>query len=206
MVESFNSYLNRNPLAGFFIVNLHLSYWLCGIIKELTSNIIMKSLFINTSALAASFMLLVLGVEQANAEYFQRYTQSSYDQAGLDDVALKKSQGMECSYYGNGSPPINDVWNGFHNAAHNKGYGGIAYINSQYNGIDLCGQSDTYDGCDRVLRTNNILEIPGRGFGTIFWNGETVSIFASGVYYDKAGNPTGVYDKATNSVTISGYK
>ncbi|WP_338580157.1 hypothetical protein [Pseudomonas sp. ML2-2023-6] len=166
----------------------------------------MKQIINCKQILSATFLLLGMGIGQANAEYFQRYTQSSYDQAGLDDVALKKSQGVECSYYGNGNPPINDVWNGFHNAAHNKGYGGIAYINSQYNGIDLCGQSDTYDGCDRVLRTNNILEIPGRGFGTIFWNGETVSIFASGVYYDKAGNPTGVYDKATNSVTISGYK
>lgn len=166
----------------------------------------MKQIINCKQILGATFLLLGMGVGQASAEYFQRYTQSSYDQAGLDDVALKKTQGMECSYYGNGSPPINDVWDGFHNASHNKGYGGIAYINSQYNGIDLCGQSDTYDGCDRVLRTNNILEIPGRGFGTIFWNGQTVSIFASGVYYDKAGNATGVYDKATNSLTVDGYR
>lgn len=166
----------------------------------------MKSLFNNKSTLAASFVLLALSANQAQAEYFQRYTQSTYDQAGLDDVALMKSKGIECSYYGNGNPPINDVWDGFHNASHNKGYGGIAYINSQYNGMDLCGQSDTYDGCDRVLRTNNILEIPGRGFGTIFWNGETVSFFITGTYYDKSGNITGVYDKATNSVTVDGYK
>lgn len=166
----------------------------------------MKQIINCKQILGAAFLLLGVGVGQANAEYFQRYTQSSYDQAGLDDVALKKSQGMECSYYGNGNPPINDAWSGFHNPANNKGYGGVAYINSQYNGIDLCGSSDTYDGCDRVLRTNNILEIPGRGFGNIFWNGQTVSVYASGTFYDGAGNPTGVYDKATNSLTIGGYK
>lgn len=128
----------------------------------------MKQIINCKQILGATFLLLGVGVGQANAEYFQRYTQSSYDQAGLDDVALKKSQGMECSYYGNGNPPINDAWSGFHNPANNKGYGGVAYINSQYNGIDLCGSSDTYDGCDRVLRTNNILEIPGEGLVIFF--------------------------------------
>ena len=166
----------------------------------------MKQIINCKQILGATFLLLGVGVGQANAEYFQRYTQSNYDQAGLDDVALMKAKGIECSYYGNGNPPINDAWNGFANPSNNKGYGGVAYIHVGYNGIDLCGQKDTYDGCDRVLRTNDIFNQTGRGLGDIFWNNEWVAFFAQGVFYGGKGSANGVYDSASNSVTIDGYK
>lgn len=164
----------------------------------------MKQIINCKQILGATFLLLGMAVGQANAEYFSYNTKSNYSQAGLDHVALKKSQGLECSYYGDGQPELNDANFGY-GAQNNKGYGGVGYIFVMYNGIDLCGGNQQYY-CDRTIRTTNIMQPTGRGFGQIYWNSQYIATFAQGVYYDSKGNPTGVYDAATNSVAIEGYR
>lgn len=165
----------------------------------------MKHISISKYLFGVTLLLSSLYTQVVSAGYFPLNSKSNYSQAGLDDVALKKSQGLECSYYGDGTPELNDYNYGYVKN-NNKGFGGQAYISVGYNGIDLCGNGKSNYYCDTVLRTSNIMKPTGRGFGFIYWNGLMVGHFSNGLYYDSKGKTSGVYDAATNSVAIEGYR
>lgn len=167
----------------------------------------MKTKFYSAKKIISAITLLgSLFVSNVYADYFPISSSSTYDAAGLADVQAKAAQGIQCSYYGNGNPAMNDEY-GYADASKNHGYGGAAYINVAY----LTSTWSCYNGsdqfrCDKVLKTNNIFTPPANGWGSIYWQGQWVATYIDGQYYEGTGNPGAYYDPSTDTVVAGGYR